>query len=305
MNDLHLPAGSTAEGRFETVVDPGAREGWVHSGIRVLALDPSGEETWQADGVEVMVVPLSGACTVVVEAARSEGAQSESEEAGGSAIEGAGEYTLRGRADVFAGATDVLYAPVGSRLRISSADGGRFALATAVASAPHPVALIRAEDVPVETRGGGSMTRQVRNFGTVGSFDACDSLIACEVITPGGNWSSYPAHKHDETIEDPQHPERSESELEEIYYYEIAPSPGGGPGFGYHQTTSTDPARPIDVLAEVRAGDVVLVPHGWHGPCAAAPGHDMYYLNVMAGPAEERAWDITDHPDQTWVRGTW
>lgn len=282
MSDLHLPAGSTADDPFDTVVDPGAREGWVHTGIRVLALEAGGEETWEADGVEVMVVPLSGACTVVVE--------------------GAGEYELRGRVSVFAGPTDVLYAPVGSHLRISSTDGGRFALATAVASAAHPVALIRAEDIPVEARGGGTMSRQVRNFGTVGSFDACDSLIACEVITPGGNWSSYPAHKHDEHVEDPEHPE---SELEEIYYYEIAPSPTGTPGFGFHQTTSSGEGKEIDILAEVRAGDVVLVPFGWHGPCAAAPGHDMYYLNVMAGPGKERAWDITDHPDQTWVRGTW
>ncbi|PZP14760.1 MAG: 5-deoxy-glucuronate isomerase [Brachybacterium faecium] len=302
MSDLHLPAGSTADGPFDTVVDPGARQGWVHTGIRVLALERGGEETWETDGVEVMVVPLSGACTVVVEGAATDGAGAEGAGSAGAAVEGTGEYELRGRADVFAGPTDVLYAPVGSRLRIASADGGRFALATAVASAAHPVALIRAEDVPVEARGGGTMSRQVRNFGTVGSFDACDSLIACEVITPGGNWSSYPAHKHDEQVEDPEHPE---SELEEIYYYEIAPSPTGTPGFGFHQTTSSGEGKEIDILAEVRAGDVVLVPFGWHGPCAAAPGHDMYYLNVMAGPGPERAWDITDHPDQTWVRGTW
>ena len=37
----------------------------------------------------------------------------------------------------------------------------------------------------------------------------------------------------------------------------------------------------------------------------AAPGFDMYYLNVMAGPGAERAWKITDHPEQAWVRGTW
>ena len=58
------------------------------------------------------------------------------------------------------------------------------------------------------------------------------------------------------------------------------------------------------MLVEVRDRDTVLVPHGWHGPCAAAPGHDMYYLNVMAGPGE-RAWKITDHPDQAWIRATW
>ena len=39
--------------------------------------------------------------------------------------------------------------------------------------------------------------REVRNFGIPGVLDA-DSIIACEVITPAGNWCSYPPHKHDE-----------------------------------------------------------------------------------------------------------
>jgi 5-deoxy-glucuronate isomerase len=278
--NLRLPAGSTGRGNYETIIDPGAREGWVHTGLRVLALAPGGSEVVTANGVEAMVVPLNGACDVAV---------------------GGEDFHLRGREDVFASATDVLYVPVGSQLTISSEGGGRFALATAVATGAHPVALIRAEDVPVEIRGGGNMTRKVRNFGAVGAFDEMDSLIACEVITPGGNWSSYPAHKHDETVDDGEH---QESELEEIYYYEIQDGPSG-PGFGFHQTTSSGEAKPIDVLSEVRTGDTVLVPHGWHGPCAAAPGHDMYYLNVMAGPDPVRAWNITDHPEQTWVRGTW
>ncbi|MFC7376482.1 MULTISPECIES: 5-deoxy-glucuronate isomerase [unclassified Brachybacterium] len=280
MTQLHIPARSSGEGRYDTVIDPGRREGWHHTGLRVLALGPGESEAYAADGVEVMVVPLSGGCQVTVEGTT---------------------HTLRGREDVFASATDVLYAPVGSHLEISSERGGRFAVTAAVVEADaaggHPVALIRAEDIPVEIRGGGNMTRKVRNFGAAGVFDACDSLIAVEVITPGGNWSSYPAHKHDTASE-------SESALEEIYYYEIQPAPGGSAGFGYHRSTASD-ERPIDVLTEVRAGDTVLVPHGWHGPCAAAPGHDMYYLNVMAGPEAERAWKITDHPDQTWVRGTW
>ena len=57
--------------------------------------------------------------------------------------------------------------------------------------------------------------------------------------------------------------------------------------------------------AEVRTGDVVLVPHGYHGPSVAAPGYHMYYLNVMAGPGEERAWKIVDDPEHAWLRGTW
>ena len=53
------------------------------------------------------------------------------------------------------------------------------------------------------------------------------------------------------------------------------------------------------------SGDVVLVPHGWHGPAMAAPGYDLYYLNVMAGPGAERAWLICDDPAHGWVRDTW
>ena len=141
----------------------------------------------------------------------------------------------------------------------------------------------------MELRGAGQASRQVNNFCSPEAFD-CDKLIAVEVLTPGGNWSSYPPHKHDETRDD-------EAELEEIYYFETR-----GPRL---PAGVRHPGRPIDVLAEVGTGDVVLIPHGWHGPSIAAPGYDLYYLNVMAGPAAERAWLFCDDPAHAWVRGTW
>jgi 5-deoxy-glucuronate isomerase len=131
----------------------------------------------------------------------------------------------------------------------------------------------------------------VHNFGVPGALDA-QRLIACEVLTPGGNWSSYPPHKHDE-----ERP--GEVPLEEVYYFEVARG-----GMAYQRVYGTA-ERPIDVLAEVRTGDVVLIPHGWHGPSMAAPGYDLYYLNVMAGPSEQRAWLICDDPAHGWVRETW
>lgn len=143
------------------------------------------------------------------------------------------------------------------------------------------------------------MTRRVTSY-TFGTDVVVDRLLVCEVFTPAGNWSSYPPHKHDEH----SHAER---ELEEIYYFEVAPAPaeaGGGPGFGYHRVYSSD-GRPVDVLEEVRTGDVVLVPHGYHGPSMAAPGYDLYYLNVMAGPADDGRWLSTDDPAHAWVRDTW
>jgi 5-deoxy-glucuronate isomerase len=118
------------------------------------------------------------------------------------------------------------------------------------------------------------------------------------VLTPAANWSSYPPHKHDEERD-------GESVLEEVYYFEVADSPDGAPGVGYQRVSTSGPGREIDVCEEVRTGDTVLIPHGWHGPSMAGPGYDLYYLNVMAGPGAERAWRICDHPDHAWVRGTW
>jgi 5-deoxy-glucuronate isomerase len=203
--------------------------------------------------------------------------------------------TVRGRSDVFSGPSDFVYAPRDARLEISSPAGGRFALPSAVCEHRLPFRHQSADRVPVELRGAGAASRQVNNFCTPDAFQA-DALIACEVLTPAGNWSSYPPHKHDEASE-------TESVLEEIYYFEVADGPVG-PGVAYQRVYGHS-GKEIDVLAEVRSGDVVLIPFGWHGPSIAVPGYDLYYLNVMAGPGDERAWRICDDPAHGWVRETW
>lgn len=272
---LHLPAGSAARDGFDLVIAPSTSV-LRYAGLRTVTLPPGGSVALPTEGVETIVVPLQGAAVVLV---------------------GGEEFSLRGRSDVFVGASDVAYVP-DTAARLTSTDGGRFALCTAPLTGPssRPAARLAAEDVPVERRGAGSMSRLVRNFGTVDGLGA-ESVIACEVITPGGNWSSYPAHKHDESTE-------HEAELEEIYYYEIAAGPHGEPGLAFHRTSSS-PGHEIDLTVEVHDRDVALVPSGWHGPVTPAPGHDLYQLNVMAGPAPGRRWLISDHPEQAWVRATW
>ena len=273
---LHLPAGSTADGPYATAIDP-EQAGWGHASLRVLELPPGGSHTFDTGDSEWIVLPLGGGCTVT---------------AGGEAFE------LRGRESVFHGVTDFAYLPRDEHARLDSRAGGRFALTGARCERRLPARYGPAETVAVELRGTGNCSRQVNNFAAASAFEA-DKLIAVEVLTPGGNWSSYPPHKHDE-----HHP-GEESELEEIYYFEIATAPGGTEGLGYQRVSPSGQGSDSDVLAEVRTGDTVLVPDGWHGPSIAAPGHDMYYLNVMAGPGEERAWLIRDHPGHAWIRDTW
>lgn len=283
-----LPLGAGAGGGWDVVVDD-SRDGWVHTGLRVGSLADGQSRTLELGAQEGVVVPLAGALSVHCV-----------DDTGGEQ-----EVQLAGRASVFAGPTDVAYLPRGSRVTLTGDGPARVAVALAAASKREdalPFRHLGAGEVPVELRGAGQASREVRNFGTPGVLDA-DSLIACEVITPAGNWSSYPPHKHDE--------ERDgvETELEEIYYFEVqveagAPTADTVDPVGYQRVYGTDD-RPIDVLAEVRTGDVVLVPHGWHGPSMAAPGYDLYYLNVMAGPGRERAWLICDDPAHAWVRETW
>lgn len=244
--------------------------GWTYSGLTVLTLSPGSSHTLETGPAETLVFPLRGGCTVVTE---------------GSTFE------LAGRPSVFEAATDFVYVPRDAVASIHTAGGAKLAFPSAVCSRRLPARHVPAANTPVELRGAGSCSRQVNNFCTPAVFEA-DKLIACEVLTPGGNWSSYPPHKHDEVRD-------GECELEEIYYFEVA-----GGGMGYQRVYGT-PERPIDILEEVRTDDVVLIPHGWHGPSMAAPGYDLYYLNVMAGPGDTREWLITDDPAHTWVRETW
>ncbi|WOF22529.1 5-deoxy-glucuronate isomerase [Microbacterium betulae] len=276
------PRGALARDGWETVVD-GTIDGWEHTGLRVARIE-AGQELALESGTEKLVVPLAGSFAVRV----SEGGADD-------------EVELAGRPSVFDGPTDVLYLSAAATGVLTGS--GRVAVASSPTDEVFPTRRIPASDIPVELRGAGASSRQVHNFGTPQALDAA-RFIVCEVITPAENWSSYPPHKHDE-----QEPGR-ESRLEEIYYFETAPSRVGGESgtseasFGLFSTYSS-PAGSIDIDARVRTGDVALVPYGYHGPAVAPPGYDLYYLNVMAGPDAERVWLISDDPGHAWVRETW
>jgi 5-deoxy-glucuronate isomerase len=155
------------------------------------------------------------------------------------------------------------------------------------------------KDVPIELRGRGINSRQVHNFGTPQVLPASKMMVV-EVLTPSGNWSSFPPHKHDTHV--PGH----ELPLEEIYYFEAQVSEGFNPEgasdpHGIMRTYSSE-AGDIEVLTEVRKGDIVLVPFGYHGPTIATPGYDLYMLNVMAGPVGTREWLLTEDPQHTWTK---
>jgi 5-deoxy-glucuronate isomerase len=274
-NDTYvIRAGSTAHGQFETDVTA-ERAGWEWSSIRVLALPAGGSQEVSTGGSELLVLPLAGGCVVEV---------------------GGETHRISGRPEVWTAITDYLYVPRNTTFTVTSDDGGRFALPASKATADLPVRYCPASEVVTTLRGAGNCSRQVNNY-ALGNALNTSHLLACEVLTPGGNWSSYPPHKHDEHND-------VERVLEEIYYYEVRPAANGTAGMAI-QRIYPSPGKPIDVCAEVHSRDVVIMPHGYHGPSIAAPGYDLYYLNVMAGPAEDATWLMTDDPHYTWLRETW
>ena len=231
---------------------------------------------------EVIVVPLSG------------GGHSRGDDDASSSPAGSGSSPARPTSRTSGGQ---------SRSRLSSAEGGRFALCGARTEAALPPRRLAAAEVPSRAARGRSVQPAGPQLRHPGRAATAGAIIACEVITPGGNWSSYPAHKHDEAgaarVGSWRRSTTSRSRRTERRAW-ARPLP--------HLVLAGSRDRPAARRCSDR--DIVLVPYGWHGPAAAAPGHDMYYLNVMAGPGPERAWKITDHPGpglgpSTWSEQAW
>jgi 5-deoxy-glucuronate isomerase len=276
MTWLH-PAGTLRSGAADVAVTPELAD-WDYSGLQVFTLTAGMPVTISLDREEAVVVPLSARDVSVT-------------------VDGEA-YLLTGRDGVFAAVSDWIYAPLGTVLTIAAASG-EVAVCTARATARYEPVLVRASDVPVEVRGSGRATRQVTNIATPGSFSGADRINVCEVITPGGNWSSWPPHRHDGIGDCPVM-------NEEIYYFRIGreESPHGDPtGSGLFRVYTVDGS--VDETVTLRDGDVYLVPQGFHGPSVAPPEYPMYFLNVLAGPGEDRTMAFCDDPSHHWIRESW
>src|SRR2546430_6124393 len=248
---LHRPHGTLFDGADPVRLAP-EDAGWTYTGLRVLRLAPDERRTVHTGDFEAFVLPLAGSALVEVDGSR---------------------FALTGRDSVFTRVTDFVYVPRDAEVILSSVDGCELALPIARCTRRLAPKYGPAEEVPVEVRGSGNATRQVTNFGVPGVWDHADKLNACELITPDGNWSSYPPHKHDVASE-------CEVVNEEIYYFRIAARDGVTPsreGFGFHKPYTADGS--IDEEVTVRDGDVFLIPRRHHGPCLAAPGYPMDYPN--------------------------
>lgn len=246
-------------GRGWRKIEP-ADAGWTYISFSVETLAAGDSLSLADDGQERALVPLSGTASVQA---------------------GAEEWKLGGRRTVFDGLGWCLYLPRDTPARLTAVEDLEIAIAAAPATEKLEPVLVSPDDAEIELRGGGNASRQVNSL-MLPDFPA-DRLHVVEVWTPGGNWSSYPPHKHEQDRD-------GEAELEETYYYRLRDAENG---WALQRVYSPD--RDFELSQPVRDGDLLLIPWGYH-TTVAAHGQDLYYLNVLAGPAPKRTLQAFQDP---------
>jgi 5-deoxy-glucuronate isomerase len=241
--------------------------GWEWMSFAVTRLLPGQTKEARTSGEEMVLLWLGGRST---------------------ADWGAGRESVGGREDVFDGLPYALYLPDDHRVTIKAETVCEIAECRVPSKAMLEPFLVKPADVASNLRGGENASRQIVEV--IDSSFPADKLVVFEVYTPGGNWSSYPPHKHD------VHQPPQEVDLDEIYYYRMR----NGRGFALQNLYPADRSR--DALVKVGDGDVVLVRDGYH-PVVAGPGYDTYYLNFLAGTS--RTMTVTEDPEHVWLRSTW
>jgi len=206
-----------------------------------------------------------------------------------------GEFLQVGRRpNVFSGMPYALYLPHDTDFEIEAlTDGFEVASCWVETDSDYPAQLVTPAESKIELRGGGNASRQINSIIPPG-FN-CHRIVAVEVYTPGGNWSSFPPHKHDLHREDTQG-NLMEADLEEIYFYKLDRLEG----YAYQRVYND--SRSIDAVMMAQHHDMVLVPEGYH-PVVSAHGYTTYYLNFLAGSAQSLA--NADDPAYAWVKSTW
>ncbi|MBY0009554.1 5-deoxy-glucuronate isomerase [Paenibacillus typhae] len=264
MSDYLIRAGAPGKDGLVTAVSKESA-GWKYVGFEVYQLQAGDTLSRSTEDNEVCLVLLSGKADV---------------KAGDQLYAGIGE-----RMSVFENLPPyAVYVPAGGQYEITALTELELAVCLAPGTGKYPPRLIAPSDTGTEARGYGSMSRRVVNI--LPERSVAESLLVVEVRTDGGNWSSYPPHKHD------QDNLPAESYLEETYYHRVNPAHG----FVVQRVYNDD--RSLDETIAVPDRSVVLVPEGYH-PVSAPPGYDSYYLNVMAGPV--RTWVFHNDPDHEWL----
>ncbi len=190
------------------------------------------------------------------------------------------------RETVFDGNATCVYVPRNTDFTITAVGEVQLAVSKCPSENDHKPALITPSDVITKDLGKPGWQRHA--MFVLDERVEADQIYIGECWIEGGQWSSYPPHKHD----DANMP--TEAATEEIYYYEFDKPQG----FGIHKVYNLE--GDIDETYTVKSGDIVEIPRGYH-PFHSAPGYKNYMLWIMAGPV--RGFFMTTDEEHKWLNG--
>ena len=239
--------------------------GWDYLSFRIVNINSTQTYFHTTGDTEIALVPLSGTGRVQVN----------------------GSNFSISRSDVFQEKPQVLYAPPGHDLAVTTAGDFEFAVGGAPAVGKYPLRLFAPDEIKSEIRGGGAARRQVNHI--LAHPLPAERLILFEVYVPGGAWSGYPPHCHDGY--------GGSAHLDETYYFRIEPK--NGIALHHNYRVDTD----FEEIFAVKHTDLVLVTQGFHST-APAPGSNVYFLNYLAGELldDDRKTPPYDDPDYAWLK---
>ncbi len=248
--------------------------GWNYLNFEARRLSQG--ESWEHEtqNCEMVIVLLSGNYTVTSNHGKFE--------------------TINGRKDVFSGVAHTLYLPMHSNFTLKAESALLdIAYAWCKVDEAFPAKFVRPAETPTVLFGGDNASRQFNDLVPPGF--GCSRIVSREVYTPSGNWSSFPAHKHDERRVS-EEGVLLEPVQEETYFYKFQKKEA----YAIQQVYTKDGS--LDEIVRPKHNDVVLIPKGYH-PVVAEHGFHCYYLNFLAGTDQSLA-NTTD-PDHEWIYNSW
>jgi 5-deoxy-glucuronate isomerase len=190
-------------------------------------------------------------------------------------------YVFGPRADPCTDKPYILFHPGAGEVVVTASEETLVAVCASTVTSDAPVQYLQPGDIREGERGQDNWTRWVRLAAWSDNTEG-NRLMVGETITPSGNWSTIPPHRHE------RYEEGAEAPYEEAYFYRFSRPQGYGLVWQFDESTGMDQAF------SVRNNDTIYIGSGYH-PVVCGPGATLYHLTVMAGQYRQSMASL--HPD--------
>ncbi len=229
--------------------------------VSALVLEPGASFELETAGSEYACILVRGDCSVRL----------------GDGI----ETPFGPRRDPFADGPYAVLAGRDQKVRFTALSQSLIGIGAAPAEKVFASAIITPGQAGGGSRGVGNWERRVR-FVCWSDNTQGNMLLAGETITPSGNWSTIPPHRHQFDVPGEEVP------YEEAYFFQFSKPQGYGLAWQF------DDAGELDQAYSLRSNDLLYMSGGYH-PTVAGPGSDLYHLTFICGP--HRVSKARVHPD--------